>query len=783
MDLYRILRVSLYFLAGTAAASLSIAEFDPTYLIATVLACAAAFFLVDSGRLRSPQFVFVAALTLALLVWHFLPLRMRDDGWSKFGPATIAHFLCSLQILLLLFVPYSEVVLLLIGISSLATVLISAVIDHNANLILRLSCFVVFTSWTLFIHALWRARERFWLVQRQSGGRAGGAGVLSEPGEATRIIPERALAQGVSMTAVLSISCLAMGLLLFFSAPRMERVTGFIESLQRTAPQQVQTGTGQGGLFRGESQTTKSGWDESVRLDRLGPVQENLGQALGVSFTPLPKNLPEANGCIYLRGMAFSQMREGVWNPSNERFPAIEAENDNPIEVDDPSSPNVARSKELIRQTFDSVNILSRTYFAVAPIAKVAARRVELDREGVLHTSGNQRLDVYEIWSHRPLHVQDLPSDAVAEHPNRAAYVNDSGLRPDVLSEVRALAVEITKDAVTDLQKARSILEYLKHNPRYKYTLRLNELQRAGDHIHEFLLSPLDHQRRGHCGYFASAFVVLCRLNDLPARLVSGFAARVPDKYDESTARMVFNNADAHAWGEIFFKGYGWIIFDPTPSNHEAAPETDIAAAGTAGRAAQNSDKVGTAGDVSTLQKAWETLIGYNSHEQRAMYDRMGEAMRTSLGGAGMLYSGSGAGGWVAAVLAWAATGMMLFWMVQVFLRRGRRRVYKGSSGTGRTQAALSFYNDLLQVLSRRGFVRKPGQTPREFAEFVVRQGGEQFASVLLVTSVFESVRYGEAEMSQDEFNSLQNALDHLRDLTFGTPGTSAGSSASLPRT
>ena len=89
-------------------------------------------------------------------------------------------------------------------------------------------------------------------------------------------------------------------------------------------------------------------------------------------------------------------------------------------------------------------------------------------------------------------------------------------------------------------------------------------------------------------------------------------------------------------------------------------------------------------------------------------------------------------------------------------------------SGPRKARAAVAFYNDLLQVLSRRGYVRRPGQTPREFAEFVVKRGGASFQPVMVVTEIFESVRYGNVDVSQDEFNALQKSLDNLRDLTFG---------------
>ena len=43
------------------------------------------------------------------------------------------------------------------------------------------------------------------------------------------------------------------------------------------------------------------------------------------------------------------------------------------------------------------------------------------------------------------------------------------------------------------------------------------------------------------------------------------------------------------------------------------------------------------------------------------------------------------------------------------------------------------------------------------------------------VTEVFEGVRYGGREISQEEFNRLQEALDNLRELTFVGAGLGAG--------
>ncbi len=55
--------------------------------------------------------------------------------------------------------------------------------------------------------------------------------------------------------------------------------------------------------------------------------------------------------------------------------------------------------------------------------------------------------------------------------------------------------------------------------------------------------------------------VVLARAAGLPSRLVIGF---VGGTYDFAQARYVVTQADAHAWPEIYFPGYGWIEFEPT---------------------------------------------------------------------------------------------------------------------------------------------------------------------------------------------------------------------------
>lgn len=75
--------------------------------------------------------------------------------------------------------------------------------------------------------------------------------------------------------------------------------------------------------------------------------------------------------------------------------------------------------------------------------------------------------------------------------------------------------------------------------------------------------------RRGYCDYFASAMVVMLRAEGVPARLVSGYAGGV---LNPETRRYEVRQNVAHTWPEVYFPGYGWQRFEPTPASYAVLP-------------------------------------------------------------------------------------------------------------------------------------------------------------------------------------------------------------------
>jgi transglutaminase-like putative cysteine protease len=66
--------------------------------------------------------------------------------------------------------------------------------------------------------------------------------------------------------------------------------------------------------------------------------------------------------------------------------------------------------------------------------------------------------------------------------------------------------------------------------------------------------------KTGYCQHFAGAMALMLRLLGLPARVAAGF---VPGHYRDGV--WTVTDHDAHAWVEVWFRGYGWLPFDPTP--------------------------------------------------------------------------------------------------------------------------------------------------------------------------------------------------------------------------
>ncbi|MFZ9858345.1 MAG: transglutaminase domain-containing protein [Roseiflexaceae bacterium] len=113
-------------------------------------------------------------------------------------------------------------------------------------------------------------------------------------------------------------------------------------------------------------------------------------------------------------------------------------------------------------------------------------------------------------------------------------------------------------NATTDYDAAMAIQQYLR-------TLRYDEQRprppTSSDWVDYFLFEG----QIGYCDDFATAMTVMLRTQGIPARYVQGYTG---GDRDPARGDYVVRESMAHSWVEVFFDGYGWQRFEPTPAGY-----------------------------------------------------------------------------------------------------------------------------------------------------------------------------------------------------------------------
>jgi len=184
-----------------------------------------------------------------------------------------------------------------------------------------------------------------------------------------------------------------------------------------------------------------------------------------------------------------------------------------------------------------------------------------------LAAPADSQLDAdYSLSSNRPLsaltrwRMQSAPprgyQSQLPERLHRQTLQLPTGFNPRTLALAKQWRADAGQDDAAIVQRS---LDWI--HREFAYTL---STPLAGRHsADEFLFD----QKEGFCEHFSSAFVVLMRGAGIPARVVTGYAGGVRNRYGDY---WVVRKMDAHAWAEVWLAGRGWVRVDPTAA---VAPE------------------------------------------------------------------------------------------------------------------------------------------------------------------------------------------------------------------
>jgi hypothetical protein len=211
----------------------------------------------------------------------------------------------------------------------------------------------------------------------------------------------------------------------------------------------------------------------------------------------------------------------------------------------------------------------------------------------------------------------------------------------------------------------------------------------------------------------------------VPTRIVEGF---LPG--ERSGNNEILRNNNAHAWVEVYFPGYDWVMFDPTGAgNPSQAPAALPAGDPTASRTPRPSSSGGPAATIP--------LIPRNERD---------------VGGSGPVGSITGS-----SLGPLAAVGILLLAVMLIVSFLAWRRGPRGAT------TADSAYGMVTRIAARLGFGPRPNQTVYEYAGVL----GEVLPDVrpelqTVAHAKVESV-YARELLSSERLDRVRDAQRRLR--------------------
>ncbi|MCC7479590.1 transglutaminase domain-containing protein [bacterium] len=274
--------------------------------------------------------------------------------------------------------------------------------------------------------------------------------------------------------------------------------------------------------------------------------------------------------------------------------------------------------------------------------------------------------------------------------------------------------------------KVQNILEYLVSD-EFEYTRNYVELRPDQEFTEQFLLGS----QQGHCRYFASAMAVMCRINNIPARIVSGYA---PGTFSLVDNAYVYRASNAHAWVEVYFDGYGWVTYDPSPAGSEGQ------------------------GGGSPLMRNLRSVIDFLTNlfvldpaaTQRLIMDALRQLWAL------MLRHGP------QSLILLAVVGLILFAYVRLRRDLGQRRL----PPLRPENAVIEAYLQALRQLERLGLARGDvGMTARRAFNNAVQSWQPLSPPLQRLLPIYERAAYAGGEPSQDDIQQAKDAVAELSAL------------------
>jgi len=298
-----------------------------------------------------------------------------------------------------------------------------------------------------------------------------------------------------------------------------------------------------------------------------------------------------------------------------------------------------------------------------------------------------------------------------------------------LMADILVKHPDATKDPY-DL--ARSITTYLISEGGFVYNSDVTGI----DCGHDLVVECFARTKQGYCEYYASTLALLLRYNGVPARLAEGFLPGKRTTTAAGTTERILKSG-SHAWVEVYFPSYGWVLFDPTggPQAHDQPlPPGPV---------------------VSAPPASARPSLGPKDNGQ----DPRRSLLPTPSGGAFGAGTAGGAGGGsgplivIGILLAIAMAGLAF-----LAYQRGPRAASEPDA----------VWRGVVAIARRFGFAPRPSQTVFEYTSSLGEVLPNARPDLQTVARAKVEVAYGRSHLGDDRLRNLRDAQRRLRIALLG---------------
>jgi transglutaminase-like putative cysteine protease len=437
-----------------------------------------------------------------------------------------------------------------------------------------------------------------------------------------------------------------------------------------------------------------------VAIDPFVSVQHSLTRQTPVEVFRVTTSEPE-----YLRLVSLPDFDGVLWKPSTEQGAVVEAGDHVPAN----DEPSALTESVAIDVTADLAQTWVPTPYPVTSVA-IPGRTVRFNPDTGT-TFVDHPLEKGESYTATASVVRPSADDL---RNARSAAPLENGrylYLPAGLEEVEDLALRWTKGvADNDFDKAMAIQDRLQGGG-FTYTFD-TPLHGGTRSIIDFLTVS----KAGFCQQFSTAMAVMLRTIGVQSRVVVGFATG--DPLSGTGQQYSITTDSAHSWVEVYFRGWGWMPFEPTPTRENPVTTAYTAPA----PACVGTTCPGNPGEVPA-GGAEQSGPGVDQRE-RVENDPRSTGPRGSVGGGPGNFDTPAGDGGIARIAALvgvvlAGIGFLLVPPARALRRRIRLR---GAAAEPR-RLILVTYEQFIERAAGVGLGRGAGETLDEYRRKVMETG------------------------------------------------------------